>query len=173
MPSWRRPRGTVIRTIPDWNLNNCASVLISNSVSGAYAVEAGLYNNSTAGWFLVVWGLSIGQYYSSLTNIGYFQAWVQMLKTPGVTPYQANNPVNPTSTVNFGVGWYNSASPGPQNENLLYPAPVGPGNWEWPHDFPIGVVPAGYSLSVVFTGGIIGQDGQMNAGFWFELAQAL
>jgi hypothetical protein len=150
MASYRRPKGTVVRTLPDWNLNNCAAISIVGTEIPGGTTEAGLVNDATDGRFLVLWHLGISHIAGAGADPATMSAVAQLYATLGLLPYTQNTPLNPTAPAPPGSGWFNATSPGVQTTGELIPNLWGNAYFQWPHDYPVCVIPPGYSASVVF-----------------------
>jgi len=172
MASYRRPKGTVVRTVPDWNLSNCAALAITGTEVPGGLSEAGLVNDAKDGRFLVVWHLGISHIAGAGADPATMNCGAQLYSTLGFPTYIDNTPLNPMAPAPPGSGWFNAGSPGYQTSGLLIPKLWGNAYFQWPHDFPLCVVPPGYSLSVVFSAPSAG-FGVTAADFLWEAVRGL
>jgi hypothetical protein len=151
MASHRTPRGTVVRHLPDWNINNCATIQITGTETPGGTTEAGVVNDATDGRYLVIWHLGISHIAGSGADPATQVCGAQIYNTAGLLPYTQNTPLNPLIAPPPGSGWFNPTSAGFNPTGNIHPRLWGDVNWDWPHDWPIGIVPPGYSISVVFS----------------------
>jgi hypothetical protein len=148
--SYRTPRGTVVRHLPDWNINNCATIQIIGTETPGGITEAGLVNDATDGRFLVIWHLGISHIAGAGADPATQNCSTQVYNTAGILPYTENTPLNPLMAPPPGKGWFNTTSPGTQPIGQIHPILWGSVNWDWPHEWPLAIVPPGFSISVVF-----------------------
>lgn len=172
MASYRRPKGTVTRPIPDWHLGSMANLtIIGPEISPGYQ-ESGIVNNATDGSYLVVWDVSISANVvtggdGSVMSSGFF-----LYVNPFGLVDSAGVSLNPINGVQYGFS-YTTGDPTqhPQGSNFG-PAWWGPVNWSWPHDWPFVVLPVGWTLGF-YCDLENGSDNLHKASFTYEITRAL
>ena len=158
MASYRRPKGTVVRAVPDWNLNACAAIAIIGTESSGQISECGLINDAKDGRFLVVWELGISHAAGGGGDPAQMTCGAQLYQSPIFGVSLANTPLNPTIGMVPGSGWFNGTSAGFLTTGVLQPILKGNVDYHWPHNWPFCVIPPGFSLTVVFTPPAAGFD---------------
>ena len=166
MASYRKPKGTVIRAVPDWNLSNCASIVVLGTEAPASVSEYGLFNDALDGRSLVIWSAAISHWAGGGGDPAQMVAGFQLEKTAGLTPYTPNTPLDPLVGALPGSGWFNGTSAGFLPTGVLGPTLKGNANWQWPHNWPMCVVRPGFSLSVVGVPPAAGFAASAIAFFW-------
>lgn len=152
MASYRRPKGIVVRHIPDWNSNWVGFSSLFAGGTGTSTQTLGLFNNANDGSYFVVWDctMSIGPVVAASVPLG--NAVWQIAKAPitGFTdPCAPINPMSPMGTP-YGliVSGFNTSGIDPNA--AVYQSLDDIGTWVWPHDWPMCVVPVGYSLIATY-----------------------
>ena len=109
--------------------------------------EIGLFNNASDGSHLVVWDVTIsakvfGNVDGSTTRTGFnLYQWTGFPYTGSATP------INPSAPQPWGAVFFNS-DPTVLPYTFGYgPQFWGPLNWEWPHAWPIAIVPPNWIFS--------------------------
>jgi|SRR5579871_2006490 len=171
MASFRKPKGTVIRSVPDWNSNNMANTFVIGPELSPGFFELGLYNNALDGSFLAIWDVTIsstvllGGDGSTMTTGFNLYPW-------SGAPYTGSaSPVNPTLGMPYGVGFYNGDITQIPAGSGFGPHWWGPINWTWPHNFPMCYVPAGWIFSMQSFLGSPAVNAAA-ASFYWEVTQA-
>jgi hypothetical protein len=167
--SYRSPKGALGRTVPDWNSANLAYTGLFSGGGGFGSANLGLFNNDPQGRFFVVWDctISIGPQTAGGAFTGNAVWEVANAPVTGFTSPCAA--VNPMATAPSGLvaSAYNLGALDPNRG--LYSALAGPGTWVWPHDWPMAIVPVGYSLIVEFGW----NNANVNFGVVFEMTASL
>ncbi|MGH8276946.1 MAG: hypothetical protein ACRETH_09650, partial [Steroidobacteraceae bacterium] len=136
MPNFRLPRSRSVMLPPDYNFENmyAGRATFASTVNRPFAV--GLFNSSTSGQVLVLYGWSISIAQPAVVNFDLVQGDVLIAGNNA-------NPLNPLQPSGPGVM---SAGIG---TNTLSPTA---GCWEfgaepehWPYPWPSAVIPAGYT----------------------------
>jgi len=148
---YRKPKGAVARFAPDFNIKNCYTVQVTGTEFASPLMEAGLINNDPLGRILVVWDVSFSQQALSGSDPGVMTAGLQITNTAAVEPFYDPTPLFQGSPNAGGQGWFNPTSPGFVTPGNLGPRFWGNINWNWPHNYPIATLLAGYSISVVYS----------------------
>lgn len=139
----QKPRGSVVRTPPDWFARYLFGAGAVNGPCVGNVVGVALYNNATDGTVLRVYGLNL---FCNATNRLFFKTFAGSSGTP-FTGKGAPGPIDPRTPVQPGllytqataagvgipVGFYTVAA------NTIYD--LAPG-------YPLAVVPSNYSFSV-------------------------
>lgn len=150
----RKPPGSIIRTLPDWNSRNMqAAAAIVGGIPNSTFAACGLYNNASDGSTLVVWHASVS-YFPGL---------------PGgqvASVFRGSFQQGPISNVGAGQGVLFQGQPqlagqifvanpyaNPHTEFLSFPlygatATATPMSWEWKHDWPLAYVPPTWSFVI-------------------------
>lgn len=147
MASSRRPKGTVVRHIPDWKVGQLAA-LNNVQTGGAIGTDngAGLFNDSGQGQVLVVWHVyAFARLVATPTTIqlatlGFLNGNAGQITTQG-QPLDLQQPWPGGScfTLPHGASF---------TTNDFMDVPMGPDGWMWPHNWPLCVVRPGFSLIV-------------------------
>lgn len=151
MASYRRPKGAVVRPIPDWNLQKCCYGGVQNGFAAMTSFSAGCTNQDTQGGSFIIWDctVSVGRFDAAVNptvqfmNLGTFQGAVIVGATPAVN-------VDPT------VGAYPMVFDSNYNLTTLEPnssayVPLsGEGTWRWTNNFPMAIVRPGWSLLLIY-----------------------
>jgi len=144
MPTRRRPKGVIIRPLPDWQGRQMMMGDSSNTELDTGVGQVGLYNNATDGSILVVWDLATNLAPKIGAAAPVCGCTVVMAK--GLT--SANQQTRPLHSegINFpGVCWTIQ----PVGSGLLpadYTTLQAPGTWNWPHNWPFAYIYPGWSL---------------------------
>ena len=155
MASYRRPKGAVVRPIPDWNVQRLFYGGIQNGFVSAQNYTDGFTNRETDGSSLIVWDctIAIGRFTAATYTLATADWFIAQLPAPGTTaPF---GPVDPT------IGGINSVLAHNYDTSSLpgglpvYNVLSGEGIWRWPNPFPLAIVRPGFSFLVqfVFTNG--------------------
>jgi hypothetical protein len=150
MASYRRPKGTVVRPIPDWNSKDLYYGGIQNSSLGGLDYFDGVQNLETDGSSLIIWDctISLGAFTAGTQVIGsadWFLAQVPQHAFPGqLAPL---DPIGPTilSVVNHGFDTSNLVTGMP-----FYTVLSGPDTWRWPNPWPMAIIRPGFTWLVNF-----------------------
>jgi hypothetical protein len=168
MASFRRPRGTVVRHIPDWKtgqlhgLNN-----VTTGGGGGTFNGFGLVNDTGQGQPIVVWHMyAFARLVAAPTTIqvgtlGFYAGAPLSLTTPG-------QPLDLQQPYLGGSVWGIPPASAP-NTNDFMDIPSSPTGWVWPHDWPICIVRPGQSLLYYVVGPV--QD--VAVGWIWEIADAV
>ena len=172
MASFRRPKGTVVRSRPDWNVNKLA---YNNDwfvgLTSTNTLTVLLHNDGTQGRNLIVWALDIVHLPSNWPVEQGIAATGGMLNGVGaanfVSPSLMMNPLSPLVSGQV----YDLTEPFPSLGLTDHSRTFGlsAGGYSWPHEWPCAVIPAGYSFGVE----LHGIQPQMAVGFVWEEADAL
>lgn len=169
MASYRRPKGSIARHLPDWNLAGMMSGGIQYSpivLGDSHAF--GVYNNSTRGYWLVLWDLAVTfQPSGALNNIqlidvGHLSGHANQTLTAGA-------PLVATAGPKSGQTW-TQANFQDTTDDFLY-LPMQDGKYQWPHDWPLAAVPSGWSIVVITDGNAAGSGAVVN--FVWEITDQL
>jgi hypothetical protein len=145
--SYRRPKGTVVRPIPDWNLSAMANCVIIGPELTPGFHELAINNNATDGSVLIVWDVTL--------NTGVVHPGDGSVMTAGfqLYPYIYGGTLNPPAQldprvgVGFGGSYFNSDVTQIPAGYKFGPVFWGPVTWSWPHDWPFCLVPPNWTLS--------------------------
>jgi hypothetical protein len=151
MASYRRPKGTVVRPIPDWNVQNLYYASSFNAASGNLDYFDGVLNTETDGSSLIVWDCTIA--------LGAFTAGVEVIGSAdwflAQVPPAPNNfglaPVDPTQANPLSQMGHSYDTSNLVTGMPFYSALAGPGIWRWTNPFPMAVIRPGFALLVEFT----------------------
>lgn len=168
MASFRRPKGTVVRHIPDWKsgqllaLNSATTGGIIGSDNGA-----GLFNDAGQGQVLVVWhAYAFARTVAvpttiQLATLGFLNGNAGAITTQG-QPLDLQQPW-------LGGSVFAIPPAASLTTNDFMDVPMTGTGWQWPHDYPICVVRPGFSLLINMFGPV--QD--VAAGFMWEVTGAI
>lgn len=151
MASYRRPKGTVVRHVPDWNSRNLYYGFIQNSFSSAQDYFDGFTNQETDGSSLIIWDCTISLgHFTAPDNLAQSAAWL-ILPAVQVGPVIGFAPVDPfspsiASTLNHN---YNTSASLLTN-TPFYAALSDQQTWQWPHEWPMAIIRPGWSFLVNF-----------------------
>jgi hypothetical protein len=171
MASFRRPRGTVVRHIPDWKVGQLHALNNTTTGGGAGTNNGfGLVNDAGQGQALVVWHLeAFARLVAAPTTIQLLTLYLYTGAPLAVTiPGQ---PLDTNQAFQGGSCWNIPQAANPPNSSLLpfLDVPMSPTGWRWEHDWPICVVRPGISLLAYMFGPV--QD--VDVSFVWEVTDAL
>jgi hypothetical protein len=142
----RRPKGTIVRPLPDWNLRNMGFGQIVGGANANLSENLGLYNDSTIGEALVIWDVTINVAVRTAGVVS--QPNVAGQLQPGGT--NLNGLSQPVLTPAIGQGqaipgqlWDDANAPG--LSFAQYTFLLDAGQWRWMHDWPFAVIPPAWS----------------------------
>lgn len=144
----QHPHSSVLASVhpPDRFRNSMMSGGVHDS-NGSAAPLVGLYNNSTDGKYLFVYGLQAAQ--NGSTNNGIFAGMVKG-KIPGATA-ASQTPLKPDEPITAGVTeWLSGTSLYVTNPILVMSNTIG--FYQWPYAYPVAILPPGWELVVEFEG---------------------
>lgn len=159
MASYRRPKGTVVRPVPDWQLANLVYGGVQNGNAGSVNTNVGCINLDTSGGSFVIWDctITIDRFAAAtnpvvtFTSMGIFQGAVivagsqaspvDTMFAPGLLFFDANFNVTNITTI-----------------NSAYVPLSGAGIWRWNNNFPLAVLRPGFALLFFYqvTGAVVG-----------------
>lgn len=168
MRSFRRPKGTVIRTVPDWNSANLGSATIIGPEIQPGFYELGIFNNATDGSYLVLWDAQASATVTQPNDPATLISGFKFYNNPNPPIVGFSNGANPTVGQPFGAGFYNGdPTIIPQNSDYG-PTFFGIVQYSWGHDFPLAYIPPGYIFS--FTSDYFaGNSNFARASFFWEV----
>lgn len=155
--SLRRPNQGVISELrPSFYPENMYGGMAStDGVAANATVALGVFNNDTKGRSIAVWHLE-AHYRPGTSGVDFMTFFFQVIQgTNGWTPGPAA-PVMGGRSAGFGqiINAYDLNWP---TVNTYYAAYTNPLSWFWPHEWPLAIVPPGYSFFAYsdpsFTGG--------------------
>lgn len=151
MASYRRPKGTVVRHVPDWNSAKLYYGFIQNSFSSAQDYFDGFTNFETDGSSLVIWDCTISlQHFSAADNSSQSADWL-ILPAVQQGPVIGFAPIDPFSASIMSTLNHNyDTSAALLTNTPFYAALSGQGTWQWPHEWPMAVIRPGWSFLVNF-----------------------
>jgi hypothetical protein len=157
-----RIKGSLARSTPDWYIFKVAATKLYQPAAGGQYSYVGLYNNATDGSLLYVVHAAMGGLTADTSFFGQFYGNLF------TTTSQTHSLYPPTATPPGIVGSWTSATDLFNVPGLGTPAycEVGSHNdttWEWPADFPMAVIPPGYTAA--FERRTIAVD--LEASFWW------
>jgi hypothetical protein len=150
MASYRRPKGTVVRPIPDWNVRNLYFGVIQNGTQGSISYTDGFTNKESDGTSLIIWDctISLGRFLATTNVLGTAEWFIAQVPDP-VTP----NPMGCVVSTDAGIPSF--CGHNYDTSNLSTPIPgyaalSGEGIWRWENNFPLAVITPGFSFLVSF-----------------------
>jgi hypothetical protein len=155
MGTWRRPKGSVTRPIPDWQLRNMAAGGITGRTGAGTFEDLGLFNDSTDGSYLVLWDVLITVGAPQNANpslpsvIGKLIAGSEGISTTGLSQPRGY-PLVGASGSPPGAFWDNLTPSGLTTPayQFMDDARV----WQWQHDWPFAAIPPRFSYVVELFG---------------------
>jgi hypothetical protein len=170
--SFRRPKGTVVRSFPDWNINKLA---YNNDwfvgLTSTNTLTVLLFNDNNVGKNLIVWALDIVHYADNWPKENGIPANGGMLVGVGTATFVSPTlMINPLAAVVSGQVYADTSvfgSPPLTDESRTFG--LSAGGYSWPHEWPCAVIPPGWSFGVE----LHGSESQMAVGFVWEEADAL
>jgi hypothetical protein len=149
--SYRRPKGVVVRSLPDWNSTNLMSGAQFNlGATVNHTSDAGLYNDATDGSLLVLWHLSVAVSYVVNTTITLPAALAGFtVLNPGGSA--ASNLYN-SQPARAGAVWsgFDIFDTTALDDEWVFP--LSGGAYQWPHEWPIAIIPPGMSFALEVNG---------------------
>ena len=150
MPSHRRPKGSLVRTLPDWHFANMASggIQFSPIVLGD-SHAFGVFNDSAQGRWLVLWDIAVTFFPAggigaiNLIDLGHLSGHDGQALTPG-------SALGGTIPSPGGQTWH-EANFQDHTDDFFYLA-MQNGQYHWPHDWPLAAVPSGWSIVAILDG---------------------
>lgn len=159
MASYRRPKGTVVRPIPDWNVQKLCYGGVQNGFAANTSFNAGCTNSDTSGGTFIVWDstITVGRFAAATAPVVTFMSLGIFSGAILVAASQAS-PVDPTiaAPLLFFDSNYNIT-----NLTTITSAYVplsGEGTWRWANPFPLALIRPGFSLMLFYqaTGATVG-----------------
>ena len=150
MASFRTPKGTVVRAVPDWNSANVANY-VGGSVEGPAAfAENGVFNNANDGSFLAIWDATISLIDLNTADGPDLFSGFSLYQATSPATGNGSPPINPTFGMPWGIGFFNAVPDAMGPETQFGPQFRGPATWSWPHNWPMCFVPSGWIFSFQF-----------------------
>jgi hypothetical protein len=140
MSKWRQPHGQYVRTTPDWFIDNHMFGGSASFAAVGKFSSVSLYNDATDGSTLHVYGLL-----SFTTTAATVIQVIVTLGTYGPAPQGVTQNVVPYRGLLAGSIYVNQVVDQNQN-NTPWAFPTMNSAAPWPYDFPVAILPPGYSL---------------------------
>lgn len=152
----KRGVGVVTRHIPSWYSREMYGGRHSQTGAVGNITYVELYNSSSRGGLIYVWAIDIGpQNIDELIPEWYYGK--HQTSSGGQSPLRSDGPAG------YGVigGWNNSTCIGVEIGDFLSLANTGQ---QWPHDWAMAVITAGYSFAVHSAAG----NNAVDVGLWWQ-----
>jgi len=142
----RSPKGTLIRTLPEWHFAKLSSGSFSGvAVADNSYIGVGLFNNSTDGSVLVVWDVEV----KATPSAAQTPEFVRELLIQG----QLSGALSPVYQLQVAAqtawGQITANNPYSNPHGELASFPIQNEVWKWGHEWPMCALLPGYSLVMV------------------------
>lgn len=146
MASYRRPKGAVVRPIPDWNTQNLFYGGVQNGFAALTSFNAGCINLDTQGRSFIIWDctVTVGRFAAATAptltfmSLGIFQGAV-------VVAGSAGSPVDPFVGAPSVFFDSNFNTTNLTTISSSYVPLSGEGTWRWTNPWPMAVLRPGYA----------------------------
>jgi len=152
----RNPKGTYVRNTPDWFIDKLQSGYVDiGAIGGSFSIGS-LFNNSSQGETLFVYGL-----YSWILDPANYGILQFSLGQQGSEPAQGTNPIQAAAPIDAGIVTFTYTNDASASQIGCIGGGNIPGDRHTSH--PQAIVPPGYALSIRSSGGSV----RHVVGFWW------